>query len=41
MPLIVIIDDQLTNRKIFSKIAASLGEGVTVRDFGDPQLALA
>jgi len=37
MPLIVILDDRATNRKIFSKLAASIESGVTVRSFGDPQ----
>ena len=36
MPLIVILDDRATNRKIFSKLAASIEFGVTVRSFGDP-----
>ena len=36
MPLIVILDDRATNRKIFSKLAASIESGVTVRSFGDP-----
>ena len=37
MPLIVILDDRATNRKIFSKLAASIESGVMVRSFGDPQ----
>ena len=40
MPLIVILDDQVTNRSIFSKLAASIEEGVSVQAFGDPQEAL-
>ena len=40
MSLIVILDDRVTNRKIFSKLAASIEDGVTVRSFGDPQVAL-
>lgn len=36
MPLIVILDDRATNRKIFSKLAASIAPDVTVRSFGDP-----
>ena len=36
MPLIVVLDDRATNRKIFSKLAASIESGVTVRSFGDP-----
>jgi diguanylate cyclase (GGDEF)-like protein/PAS domain S-box-containing protein len=41
MPLVVILDDQITNRKIFSKLAASIDPDVTVRAFGDPVEALA
>jgi diguanylate cyclase (GGDEF)-like protein/PAS domain S-box-containing protein len=41
MALIVILDDRTTNRKIFSKLAASIEPGVTVRSFGDPAEALA
>ena len=40
MPLIVILDDQVTNRQIFSRLAASVEEGVAVRAFGEPQAAL-
>jgi diguanylate cyclase (GGDEF)-like protein/PAS domain S-box-containing protein len=40
MPLIVILDDQVTNQTIFSKLAASIDEGVVVRAFGEPQAAL-
>ena len=36
MSIIVILDDLETNRKIFSKLAASIESGVTVRNFGDP-----
>jgi diguanylate cyclase (GGDEF)-like protein/PAS domain S-box-containing protein len=36
MSLIVILDDQETPRKIFSKLAASIESGVTVRSFGNP-----
>jgi diguanylate cyclase (GGDEF)-like protein/PAS domain S-box-containing protein len=41
MPLIVILDDRATNRKIFSKLAASIGSGVKVCSFGDPPELLA
>src|SRR5665647_1414841 len=41
MALIVILDDRATNRKIFSKLAASIESGVTVRSFGDPAETLA
>ena len=40
MPLIVILDDQPTNRAIFSKLASSIDPEVTVRAFGDPVVAL-
>jgi diguanylate cyclase (GGDEF)-like protein/PAS domain S-box-containing protein len=40
MALIVILDDGETNRRIFSKLAASIEPGVTVRSFGDPAHAL-
>jgi diguanylate cyclase (GGDEF)-like protein/PAS domain S-box-containing protein len=33
---IVILDDRETNRKIFSRLAASIESGVSVRSFGDP-----
>ena len=36
MALIVIVDDRVTNRTIYSKLAQSIGEGVSVRAFGDP-----
>lgn len=41
MPLIVILDDQVTNRRIFEKLAASIEDGVTVRSFAGPREALA
>ena len=41
MSLIVILDDRATNRKIFSKLAGSIGSDVTVRSFGDPAELLA
>ncbi len=40
MPLIVILDDQVTNRRIFEKLAASIEDGVTVRSFAGPREAL-
>jgi PAS domain S-box-containing protein len=40
MSLIVIVDDRVTNRNIFAKLAASIEEDVTVRTFGDPTEAL-
>ncbi len=36
MALVVILDDRATNRKIFSRLAASIESDVTVRSFGDP-----
>ena len=39
LPSVVIIDDQATNRSIFSKLAATI-DGVAVRAFGNPQEAL-
>ncbi len=39
MPLIVILDDQVTNRRIFEKLAASIEDGVTVRSFAGPREA--
>ena len=41
MSLIVILDDQVTNQTIFSKLAASVEDGVAVQAFGDPEAALA
>src|ERR1035437_4951020 len=41
MALIVILDDRETNRKIFSKLAASIESGASVCDFGDPSELLA
>ncbi len=41
MSLIVILDDRVTNRNIFAKLAASIEDGVVVRTFGDPVEALA
>jgi diguanylate cyclase (GGDEF)-like protein/PAS domain S-box-containing protein len=40
MSLIAIVDDRVTNRKIFAKLAASIEDGVEVRSFGDPREAL-
>lgn len=40
MSLIVIIDDRVTNRSVFSKLAASIEADVVVRAFGDPREAL-
>lgn len=40
MSLIVIVDDRISNRNIFAKLASSIEEDVVVRAFGDPQEAL-
>jgi diguanylate cyclase (GGDEF)-like protein/PAS domain S-box-containing protein len=40
MPLIVILDDRATNRNIYTRLAASLEEGVSVSAFADPLAAL-
>ncbi len=40
MPLIAILDDRATNRNIYTRLAASLEEGVRVSAFADPVLAL-
>ncbi len=41
MSLIVIVDDRVTNRNIFAKLAASIEQDVSVQTFGDPEEALA
>jgi PAS domain S-box-containing protein len=38
---VVIIDDRITNLKILERLAASLDDGVVVRTFSNPRLALA
>jgi len=40
MPLVVILDDRVTNRNIFARLAASIEEGVEVETYGDPVEAL-
>ena len=40
MPAIVILDDRATNRNIYTRLAASLEEGVAVTAFADPLMAL-
>jgi diguanylate cyclase (GGDEF)-like protein/PAS domain S-box-containing protein len=40
MALIVIVDDRVTNRNIFSRLAASIGKDIEVKAFGDPVEAL-
>ncbi|MCY1665452.1 two-component system response regulator [Rhizobium sp. SL86] len=41
MPLIAILDDQETNRRIFERLASSIENGVVIRIYGDPSLAIA
>lgn len=41
MALIVVVDDRVTNRVIFSRLAASIGDGVVVEAFNDPAAVLA
>lgn len=41
MPTIVILDDQVTNQKIYAKMAASIEDEVEVVTFGEPELATA
>jgi diguanylate cyclase (GGDEF)-like protein/PAS domain S-box-containing protein len=38
--VIVIVDDQATNRRLFSKLAASVADDIVVRSFADPMAAL-
>ena len=40
MSLVVIVDDQPTNRQIFTRIATSIEAGTQVRAFADPRSAL-
>lgn len=40
MPLIIILDDRVSNRNIFSRLAASIADDVEVEAFGDPAKAL-
>jgi diguanylate cyclase (GGDEF)-like protein/PAS domain S-box-containing protein len=40
MSLIAILDDQETNRRIFERLASSIEDGVSIRVFGDPEVAL-
>lgn len=40
MPLIIILDDRVSNRNIFSRLAASIADDVEVEAFGDPGKAL-
>jgi diguanylate cyclase (GGDEF)-like protein len=40
VPLVLIVDDQVTNQSIFSRLAASIEDDVTVHACGDPEEAL-
>ena len=40
MALVAIVDDRVTNRNIFSKLAASIASDISVRAFADPRDAL-
>lgn len=40
MPLIVIVDDRVSNRNIFARLAVSIEPGITVRAFPEPVSAL-
>jgi diguanylate cyclase (GGDEF)-like protein/PAS domain S-box-containing protein len=40
MPIIAVIDDRVTNRNILARLAASVEEGLQVRAFAGPKLAL-
>jgi diguanylate cyclase (GGDEF)-like protein/PAS domain S-box-containing protein len=40
MALVAIVDDRVTNRNIFSKLAASIAPDIQVRSFGNPSEAL-
>lgn len=40
MPLVMILDDRVTNRNIFAKLAASIAEDVRVETYADPVAAL-
>jgi response regulator RpfG family c-di-GMP phosphodiesterase len=41
MPLVAILDDQLTNRQIFARLARSIADDVIVETYADPLQALA
>jgi diguanylate cyclase (GGDEF)-like protein/PAS domain S-box-containing protein len=40
MPVVLILDDRITNRNIYSRLATSLGNGTEAESFGDAQDAL-
>ena len=41
MPLIIVIDDRVTNRALLARLSAGLAPDAEVRDFSDPAAALA
>ena len=41
MPVVLILDDRITNRSVYARLAASVEEGVQVEVFADPYEALA
>ena len=40
MPLILVVDDRVTNRALLARLAASLAHDAVIRDFSDPLAAL-
>jgi diguanylate cyclase (GGDEF)-like protein/PAS domain S-box-containing protein len=40
MPIVVVIDDRVTNRNVLTRLAASVEEGLQVKAFASPQAAL-
>lgn len=40
MPLIIVVDDRVTNRVIFSRLAASIAHGIVVKAFAEPLAVL-
>lgn len=40
MPLVMILDDRVTNRNIFARLASSIAEDVRVETYGEPEEAL-
>lgn len=41
MPVVLILDDRITNRSVYARLAATVEEGVQVEVFADPHEALA
>ena len=40
MPIVVVIDDRVTNRNVLTRLATSVEEGVQVKAFASPPAAL-